>query len=416
MATFAAPLFGSRPLTLLTNPPIPDDDASCGLAGDDIISAIFRRENISGTSVDIGMEMTQAEWDRDCRPISAIAYERMKPALRRVGEMMQASDPFFVRIIYAEIKQMPEDYCQSDSRRPKTFLDPLFQGANREGWEAYDDMKRYLHTRLRVYMGDNEDCTQPESHACTNFSYQPRPGKLSIHVNPAYLAFFSERDYDLFEEITKNNVLFMLAVTLGHEMAHVMGYVRQSNEYADFCKNYPQRENRPKFDNTEPIYDTSLPESELGRAWEHYMFGGISEFVNKTNALSLKGNLLWINSIKFSSHHSFKLRHRDSVAGKWNVLEEGLINAFFDNETMAKAWQRWQDIKPESVESKDGANILDAIKWVLEQTLERKQTNLLGLEAWQSHGTSLASTLPDISQETKADLEQLIPKDRSSNE
>ena len=221
----------SYPPTITANRPTTSVPTPHGTTEGDTIPAFLKRENISCARASIGSKKTQEEWERNCNSISRGAYSRMTPALRRVGEMMEASEPFFARILFAKRKVMPDMLPSDDPQRPKKYLDSDFLGASPEEWEAYDQVIHVLPSRLRVYMGRDEVCTRLPCYAYSSFDYNPSPGNLSIHINPAYLAFFSERNYDRFSETMKNAVLFMLATTIMHEMAHIMWLTRKLSKY-----------------------------------------------------------------------------------------------------------------------------------------------------------------------------------------
>ena len=155
------------------------------------------------------------------------------------------------------------------------------------------------------------------------------------------------------------------------------------------------------------------PDNELGRAWEHYMFGGISEFVDKVNVLGPKGCLLWIDKACFSYQHSFEAQHGEFVSGVWHIIHESTINAFFNEELMEIAWQWWHWVKSEAVAAENdfktlkamaannNVKILEAMGWAQKRIL----VNQLGLECWKVHDKSLADYLPAMTSETKAVLE-----------
>ncbi len=421
MATFTA-----SPPTV--QPTLPSTDDSCatsrrlclvqsnpsqdyGFSKADTIPAFLKRQNISCAPATIGLAKTRIEWDKHCSPINRTAYERMKPAFDRVGAMMIMSEPFFAKILFASASYIEDSPGVKKSRkRTQTCLDQKYVAPKKEEWDEYSRIDQVLPSRLRVFMKHDGDLTKPKWHGCVKWDWNKlADSQLSLHINEAYLRFFSDRDYEYFATETKNNILFQLAITMGHELAHLMWLIRISGSYRLPKEKYPNPRDRPYFDpdQAEPFYDPTFKESELGNAWEHYVFGGIIRYTNQElfDLLGPHGDLVRVNSLEYSFSHDFNVQHGKVVPGQWHLLVGRIVNAFFDDKAFNAAfWLRLESQCPHPP-ALTVMSILEAL--ALDPQLGIPTHWLKQAEQRRSKEPNIAERLPDVSAETMADLRGL---------
>lgn len=401
------------PTTTLTRLSLIESNASrdYGFRAANTIPAFLRRKNISCAPATVGLAKTRAEWDKHCGPISWTAYERMKPAFERVGAMMMMSEPFFAKLLFARAEVVESNSQSTKSRTPnRTCLDQRYVTPMREEWDEYSRIHQLLPSRLRLFMGrDDHPLNHPDWHGYTKCGWhESSQAQLSLHINSVYLKFFSDRDYEHWSEETKNNILFQLAITVGHELAHMMWLIRVSIAWRVLKEKYPNRDERPYFDKqqAEPLYDPTLPESELGNVWEHYMFGGVVRFANEDlfNLLGRGGDLIRVSGLEYAFSHDFNVKDGKVVPGEWYTLDSRIVKAFFDDKKFDAAFKRRlaSNSQPQRLTV---MSILDAL--ALEPQLKIPSPRLQQSKEEQSTELKLAEGLSDASAEIMADLEGL---------
>jgi hypothetical protein len=211
-------------------------------------------------------------WDTITSPISKTIYLRILPALVRAGKLLELSEPFFARVVFAERKKGVDK-----NGEPWIYLDPSFKRLAPNQLYDFDQCVRRVTQSVRVIMCPEElprsvyetrSSLHIRSREWWGLAFQVvfwRP-ELFIHLSHRFSSFFSHPKYDQIPEKTRDNVLFALVTTILHEMAHIFWTVRVQVELA--CEMRDPMETRD-----EPYWEVSDPRAEIGEAWERWFWG-----------------------------------------------------------------------------------------------------------------------------------------------
>jgi hypothetical protein len=335
--------------------------ADYGLNVDDAVPAFLRIENIDRTRKG-PVNNRVMEWPQNQGSMHPWLYQRIRPALERVGMMMYNSEFFYAKVIFAEIKHFADPGLHE-----WTYLDPDFVLPNRGEWEPCADMVRFLSSRVRVFMGPDDEISRVGSHGRAQ-----RHGLhlVAINIHEEYLAFFADPAYLWFSQERKNSVLFSLSVTIMHEIAHAFWLLRRGSERLD---HHLSGKHSSLFKRQhEPLFDISDPAKELGHAWEHQTFGGLPTFWYDISGKSAANSsshhdLLRVGGTTCISWHGARGWHHVFDRGPiaWVGRMDDLVHAFSDPGVFTSACELLAKVRDLELEDLKDFNLRHALELIM---------------------------------------------------
>ena len=226
-------------------------------------SRAIRFQNVPAYLVDTNLVITA----HHCRPLPIASYERLKPALRLASLFLEKSLPWLWSVLHAP-------YQHSGTPPDKTSLkhdfSPWTQEREIQVREALEDMSQ----RYFIIHGINQE----DLLACGATTYSTRQldsGLLDIIEDPddvrsqyrsdqicainfEFIEFICSANWRLVPLQWQKRVMFSLAQLLVHELCHSAVYYRLEEICGD-----------------DIFFSGDEPAAELGRSWEHFMFGGM---------------------------------------------------------------------------------------------------------------------------------------------
>lgn len=198
----------------------------------------------------------------------------------------------------------------------------------------------------------------------TEYGFYPSEGHRrlatqAIQLNSKFTTFFTNYHYEQFSDKLKQRLLFILAVTLVHELAHVwytcrrFDYLR-SGQYA--VANYLK---------DEPLFTGNEPSPELGFSWEFFAFGCRFEpYFNDSD----NGRSAYHLATEIACH-PYRIFTEEERKGTFaaRALTREEIAAFLDEECwrLFKRLQPGGDLYSWYEDDLAGKNILDVMSMVV---------------------------------------------------
>jgi hypothetical protein len=217
--------------------------------------------------------MQGLQWDDPRSRMPTDTYKVIEPALRLASMFLGHSRQFFMMILRAkEVQVKGVNVVVRDglltNRAWLQCLDPMWR-PNSDDEKAYDEAVGQIARDFRIYCAEDSKTIIPGSsvYAATSCSATPS------FWNYNYLSreFFDEFSSSRFKHGSvqqHHRLLFLFAVVLLHELAHVMLHKKVE---ADFMRRMivggPCE--------PEPLFQPTDVTPELGHAWEHWAFGGM---------------------------------------------------------------------------------------------------------------------------------------------
>ncbi|KAI1624747.1 hypothetical protein EDD37DRAFT_608231 [Exophiala viscosa] len=223
------------------------------------IHRLFAKSNFSRLSAISGLEKPIETWLDPKWTVTDTFYDRIRPALVLATRLLEETGEFFDTVLLGKIQ---------DRRNGRFYA--LEEGLT-EGPSFFPEGHSSLK-KFQIFTGYNEESCE-EAHATAQHGMFPQKGSQrlatqAIQLNTRHTTFFTHAHYDLFTGEVKQRILFMLAVTLVHELAHVwydcrmFDYMRQVQWIVAKCLRV-----------SEPFFTGEEPEPELGLSWESFAFG-----------------------------------------------------------------------------------------------------------------------------------------------
>ena len=301
-----------------------------GLDEQDGVPEFLWRENIDCIAQGTTRRalLKRPRWGECKLSISYTVYERIRPALRRVGAMMAMSEAFFAKILFADVKTFADPALYGWD-----YLDANYKTPTEEEREILARTIEGLRSSLRFFMGQDEKsgCHHGRASGRLGFSGSSTFYRLDVAIRPAYLLFFSNPEYDSVDEETKNTVLFSLAATILHEMAHSFWQVRRAWTRIKIIEDGTYLTmHSPCKPQPEPLTEMGVPHRELGRSWESFFFGGFPEMRGDIDDPEAENPLMYATGTQL---HGWQTLLRANVGPD---VQEGpfddCVHAFFDDE------------------------------------------------------------------------------------
>ena len=261
-------------------------------------------------------------------PVSSEIYDRLRPTLELATKWVIASEPFFTKVLFAE--QHYDPVCEE-----VRWLDPSYQTSSSDS-QTYLELLPFFQERVTICLGRLQDKKTRERWCCTYgvtcMQYYKGAFMISIQMHEAFLEFFSRKDWDTIDEKLKRRVWFLFAVTMLHEIAHAMMYLRMIMPRAGF--------RLPVI--KELLYETGDWERELGKAWEQWMFGGLvgtrlprgTNFKDKALSVSY---LSYIKDFGIVNWKDFLLFEDGQAVDEGKAIGDDVLEKLFGNGVWDKA-------------------------------------------------------------------------------
>ncbi|KAL6250190.1 hypothetical protein RBB50_002491 [Rhinocladiella similis] len=218
--------------------------------------------------------------------IDEVVYDRMKPGLRLATLFLEEATPELARIFYAGVEPEPNAAGHPGQRLKEWRGTPDKQRAL--GSELVRLSKMYRVTALDPQGGDPREINCPFAKtdtAITDLVFCPthtRPHQKfypQSAISNTWQAFFERQDWDTISDTEKEGRLLLLAVTLIHELAHVVWFHRVSRYYELALKRGRKDYSDIEFDPIEPKF-AERQWAETGYVIEELMLGGFLSYSN----------------------------------------------------------------------------------------------------------------------------------------
>ncbi|KIW20397.1 hypothetical protein PV08_00972 [Exophiala spinifera] len=280
------------------------------------------------------------EIDEPENNIDEVVYDRMKPGLRLATLFLEQATPELARIYYAGLEPVANAAGHPGQRLREWRDTPAKQRALNN--ELTRVAKWYRITKLEDQGGDPQDvCPHiKEDTAVTDLEYAPghtRPLPIfwpRTSMSEVWQAFFERRDWDTIGETEKEIRLLLLAVTLIHELAHVVWFHRLTAKYVLARKRGPQDFSDLDFNESEPMFE-GRPWAECGYVIEETMLGGFLSYSNSVRNMNTPAGF----SIPPTDRVLFTRKWWTAPGqGVWrvNAVKPYWISEFFSEDT----WER----------------------------------------------------------------------------
>ncbi|KAK4937040.1 hypothetical protein LTR10_022226 [Elasticomyces elasticus] len=177
------------------------------------IHRIFAISNFSRLSAISGLEKPLDTWLDPKWTITDKFYERIRPSLVLATRLLEETGEFFDTVLWGKIEDRRDGryYALEEGLTEGPSVFP----------EGHDSLKN-----LQIFTGYNEESFH-EDYATQKYGIFPNEGTQrlatqAIQLNTRFTTFFTHPHYDEFTDEVKQRILFILAVTLVHELAHVV--------------------------------------------------------------------------------------------------------------------------------------------------------------------------------------------------
>ena len=216
------------------------------------------------------IETPSAEWDE--------AYENMKPAFRLVSRWM--TDPIYQSFWNTLVNSYGH---RMDREDPEGRIIWEIESSNwRLRMEDHDldlpDVFDHISHHFRF---------QPMNHAWAETRSQLKPGNLGKNFSSVTFLHedFLHLSYTDFPKATKSQqlrFLYFLAVTVAHEMAHLIWQHNWAKMWDMALYNFHRVMDWEPYFVHDDFVPSGLSHNELGIVWEWFMFGGRIQPLNQS--------------------------------------------------------------------------------------------------------------------------------------
>lgn len=221
---------------------------------------IFHKYNFTKLSAEQVFSTPLEGWLSPESSIEDELYDRMRPGLVLATKLLEQTGEFFDRIVFGNIvSSWGQRFCA-----PANELKAEFRG-------KFPDLHESLYN-VQFCMGSDggSDLVYGNTHHGRFPHFEVSQGNSRVtcvvQLSPRFRSFFMDPDYETFDLELKQRILFTLAVTIVHELAHVW-YRLRGFEF------YRQGKIELHAENTvSPFYTQSQATAELGEAWEMETF------------------------------------------------------------------------------------------------------------------------------------------------
>ncbi|RVX75074.1 hypothetical protein B0A52_01351 [Exophiala mesophila] len=314
---------------------------------------IFRQANWSRLCLLHAQEQPMSEWLRNKEfLVSDEFYQRIRPALVLATRFIENSRDFYDSI-WAGIQRDNGDILEEDSHHNNPFI-------NMWNESVLDQMSNF-----QIYLGHHPNFDAYNSSAHIHWGVYPttqveRISTIALHIGQNFTTFFQHPEYQEWPQQKKNRILFLLAATLTHEVAHVcwrfrcMSIARRSKNYNDSAD--------------EPYRHKDDPERELGFAWEDWALGGLVTTLHRDPSTDDHGEqdtpYTLAEEVGLTRWRDYVNKTRDSSL--FLPISPDLLDAMFDSKVWEVAFKsNIKPVKPDFL----------AIIWQTKWRMEYKKAN-----------------------------------------
>ena len=296
-------------------------------------------------------------WNNMDDSLSPIIYKRMLPALRLAIIMLLHSQPFFMKIVCAQLVNL-----NGSAENPRWSLDPDYNPSEDDN-DFFNQVVACMHTQMLWFFGKiPKSSPKPKNPHVLGYAVGKSYGdfdRVICQLNRCFLEHYSQPDFWKLDIAIHERADFTFATTLLHELAHMMRQI--CHALSRDLKMDPHRAHYAALKHPDEfLYHPSHPEVELGRAWEQSVFGCV---------LGLGGSAYPNAFLDFDAGWVVGKKWVELVKGleaevETEEYDDHLVDGCFDPAT----WQRLLGAESDTAQLEGGSvHIFSAIKQAHEE-------------------------------------------------